>query len=182
MRAPCLHAAVHLNLHSARTHSCAAHTWWAHSAHRISRDTLGLPPAQCVNKHAVQAKAAAADPTATDAAPALAPFRRLKAEHLSALRYRAQDVLGGLTKAVAREARAKDLRLEILNSSRLQVRRTPALAVRSMRDVPCKRSPRFSGRTRGPRCAAACRASCVAGGMAVSRHAACAIGRCTLPR
>ena len=71
----------------------------------------------------MQAKAAAADPSAAAAAPALATFHRLKPEHLSTLRYRAQDVLAGLTKAVAREARAKDLRLEVLNSSRLQVRR-----------------------------------------------------------
>jgi ATP-dependent RNA helicase DDX56/DBP9 len=52
---------------------------------------------------------------------AISVFQRLKPVHLSTLRYRAQDVLRSLTKAVVREARAKDLKMEILNSTRLQV-------------------------------------------------------------
>lgn len=55
-----------------------------------------------------------------EAAGTLKDFQRLKPEAIQALRYRAEDVLRSLTKAVVREARAKDLKFEILNSSRLQ--------------------------------------------------------------
>jgi hypothetical protein len=72
--------------------------------------------------HGMQANSAPEQQVVKDDTPqAVAPFQRLKPTHLSMLRYRAQDVLRGLTKAVVREARAKDLKMEILNSTRLQV-------------------------------------------------------------
>lgn len=51
----------------------------------------------------------------------LQPFLRLKKESVQALRYRGEDVLKSLTKRAVREARARDLKLEILNCSKLQV-------------------------------------------------------------
>ena len=58
----------------------------------------------------------------TDVAPAIAPFKRLPPETLATLRYRATDVINSLTPAAVRKARAADLKQEILNSTRLQVR------------------------------------------------------------
>lgn len=52
----------------------------------------------------------------------LKPFAKLTKDAVQALRYRADDVQRSLTKTVIREARAKDLKMEMLNSSRLQVR------------------------------------------------------------
>lgn len=51
----------------------------------------------------------------------LQQFFRLKKESVEALRYRGEDVLKSLTKRAVREARARDLKLEILNCSKLQV-------------------------------------------------------------
>lgn len=52
----------------------------------------------------------------------LQQFLRLKKESVDALRYRGEDVLKSLTKKAVREARSRDLKLEILNCSKLQVR------------------------------------------------------------
>jgi hypothetical protein len=53
----------------------------------------------------------------------LQQFRRLKKEAVEALRYRGEDVLKSLTKRAVRDARGRDLKLEILNCSKLQVQR-----------------------------------------------------------
>ncbi len=45
----------------------------------------------------------------------LRPFGRLSRAQVEALRYRAEDVAGGITKTVVREARAKELKNELLN-------------------------------------------------------------------
>lgn len=50
----------------------------------------------------------------------LKPFDRLTPVAIEALRYRGEDISRGLTKTVIREARAKELRLELLNSERLK--------------------------------------------------------------
>ncbi|KAK9849492.1 hypothetical protein WJX84_000973 [Apatococcus fuscideae] len=50
----------------------------------------------------------------------LGPFSTLKPAALDALRYRAEDVARSLTKTVIQEARAKELRAELLNSKRLE--------------------------------------------------------------
>ncbi|KAK9802873.1 hypothetical protein WJX72_007990 [[Myrmecia] bisecta] len=47
-------------------------------------------------------------------------FARLTRASVEGLRYRAEDVARSLTKAVIKDARAKELRLELLNSQRLQ--------------------------------------------------------------
>eukprot|EP00884_Botryococcus_braunii_P010881 jgi/Botrbrau1/19795/Bobra.0124s0043.1 len=49
----------------------------------------------------------------------LRPFTKMERRSLEALRYRGEDILRSLNKKVVREARAKDLRLELLNSERL---------------------------------------------------------------
>jgi ATP-dependent RNA helicase DDX56/DBP9 len=51
---------------------------------------------------------------------AIAPFPLLTSTAVEALRYRTEDVMRGVTKLVVREARAKELRIEILNSERLK--------------------------------------------------------------
>ncbi|GLC37850.1 hypothetical protein PLESTB_001483000 [Pleodorina starrii] len=55
-----------------------------------------------------------------EAAAALRPFGRLSRAQVEALRYRGEDVAGGITKSVVREARAKELKNELLNSERLK--------------------------------------------------------------
>jgi hypothetical protein len=65
---------------------------------------------------------------AGDEKKGLQQFHRLKNEAVEALRYRGEDVLKSLTKRAVREARARDLKLEILNCSKLQVQlHCPAL-------------------------------------------------------
>ena len=49
-------------------------------------------------------------------APALKAFVRLTRAQLEALRYRGEDVGRSITKKVVKEARAKELKLELLNS------------------------------------------------------------------
>jgi ATP-dependent RNA helicase DDX56/DBP9 len=46
-------------------------------------------------------------------------FDRISTTAVESLRYRAEDVAKSITKSVIREARAKDLRAELLNSKRL---------------------------------------------------------------
>lgn len=60
-----------------------------------------------------------------EGASGLQPLRRLKPDSVNALRYRAEGVLRGLTKKAVQEARAQDLKLEVLNCSRLQVPELP---------------------------------------------------------
>ncbi|KAH7300616.1 hypothetical protein KP509_24G071500 [Ceratopteris richardii] len=48
------------------------------------------------------------------------PFPLLTKEAIESLRYRAEDVARGVTKVAIKEARAKELRLEILNSEKLK--------------------------------------------------------------
>ncbi|KAJ7514469.1 hypothetical protein O6H91_23G045200 [Diphasiastrum complanatum] len=50
----------------------------------------------------------------------LGPFPLLSGKAIESLRYRAEDVARGVTKIAVREARAKELRLEILNSDLLK--------------------------------------------------------------
>ncbi|DBA98784.1 TPA: hypothetical protein ACH3X1_014549 [Trebouxia sp. C0004] len=57
---------------------------------------------------------------ADDAACGLQPFRYLTKASVEALRYRGEDIARSITKAVVKEARAKELRLELLNSKRLK--------------------------------------------------------------
>lgn len=56
-----------------------------------------------------------------EAEEGLQQFHRLKKEGVEALRYRGEDVLKSLTKRAVRQARARDLKLEVLNCSKLQV-------------------------------------------------------------
>ena len=58
--------------------------------------------------------------TADDAACGLQPFHHLTKASVEALRYRGEDIARSITKAVVKEARAKELRLELLNSKRLK--------------------------------------------------------------
>ncbi|GLI58556.1 hypothetical protein VaNZ11_000303 [Volvox africanus] len=53
-------------------------------------------------------------------ADAFRPYDRLSNEQVEALRYRGEDVARGITKSVVREARAKELKNELLNSERLK--------------------------------------------------------------
>ncbi|KAL3136078.1 hypothetical protein ABBQ32_007103 [Trebouxia sp. C0010 RCD-2024] len=48
------------------------------------------------------------------------PFTHLTKAAVEALRYRAEDIARSITKSVVKEARAKELRLELLNSQRLK--------------------------------------------------------------
>ncbi|DBB15417.1 TPA: hypothetical protein ACH3X3_003648 [Trebouxia sp. C0006] len=57
---------------------------------------------------------------ADDAACGLQPFHYLTKASVEALRYRGEDIARSITKAVVKEARAKELRLELLNSKRLK--------------------------------------------------------------
>ncbi len=57
---------------------------------------------------------------ADDAACGLQPFHHLTKASVEALRYRGEDIARSITKAVVKEARAKELRLELLNSKRLK--------------------------------------------------------------
>ncbi|KAG0615507.1 hypothetical protein M758_5G047000 [Ceratodon purpureus] len=50
----------------------------------------------------------------------ISPFPLLSTTAVESLRYRAEDVMRGVTKVAVREARAKELRIEILNSERLK--------------------------------------------------------------
>lgn len=50
----------------------------------------------------------------------IVPFPLITKEAIESLRYRAEDVGRGVTKVAIREARAKELRMEILNSERLK--------------------------------------------------------------
>lgn len=50
----------------------------------------------------------------------IVPFPLITKEAIESLRYRAEDVARGVTKVAIKEARAKELRLEILNSERLK--------------------------------------------------------------
>lgn len=50
----------------------------------------------------------------------IVPFPSLTKEAVESLRYRAEDVARGVTKVAIKEARAKELRLEILNSEKLK--------------------------------------------------------------
>ncbi|KAL3682380.1 hypothetical protein R1sor_000402 [Riccia sorocarpa] len=50
----------------------------------------------------------------------ITPFPLLNKAAVESLRYRAEDVARGVTKIAVREARAKELRMEILNSDRLK--------------------------------------------------------------
>lgn len=50
----------------------------------------------------------------------IVPFPLITKEATESLRYRAEDVARGVTKVAIKEARAKELRLEILNSERLK--------------------------------------------------------------
>jgi ATP-dependent RNA helicase DDX56/DBP9 len=50
----------------------------------------------------------------------ITPFPLLSSNAVESLRYRAEDVVRGVTKVAIREARAKELRIEILNSERLK--------------------------------------------------------------
>lgn len=58
------------------------------------------------------------------AARGLGEFTRLSREQVEALRYRGEDVARSITKNVIKEARAKELRAELLNSDKLKVGRT----------------------------------------------------------
>jgi len=49
----------------------------------------------------------------------LRPFSRLTKSAMEALRYRAEDVGRTITKAAVREARARELQRELLNSEKL---------------------------------------------------------------
>uniref|UniRef100_A0A383WG42 RNA helicase n=1 Tax=Tetradesmus obliquus TaxID=3088 RepID=A0A383WG42_TETOB len=51
--------------------------------------------------------------------PALRPFSRLSRPSLEALRYRAEDVARTITRGAVREARARELQRELLNSEKL---------------------------------------------------------------
>jgi ATP-dependent RNA helicase DDX56/DBP9 len=53
------------------------------------------------------------------ACQALRPFTRLSRASLEALRYRAEDVGRTITKGAVREARARELQRELLNSEKL---------------------------------------------------------------
>lgn len=50
---------------------------------------------------------------------ALRPFSRLSRPSLEALRYRAEDVARTITRGAVREARARELQRELLNSEKL---------------------------------------------------------------
>jgi ATP-dependent RNA helicase DDX56/DBP9 len=50
----------------------------------------------------------------------LRPFKRLSKPSLEALRYRAEDVSRTITKGAVREARARELQRELLNSEKLE--------------------------------------------------------------
>lgn len=58
--------------------------------------------------------------TADEAAAGIQPFPGLTKAAVEALRYRGEDIARSITKAVVKEARAKELRLELLNSKRLK--------------------------------------------------------------
>ncbi|GIL46760.1 hypothetical protein Vafri_3662 [Volvox africanus] len=57
---------------------------------------------------------------AAAAADAFRPYGRLSKAQVEALRYRGEDVARGITKSVVREARAKELKNELLNSEHLK--------------------------------------------------------------
>jgi len=57
---------------------------------------------------------------ADDATCGLQPFHHLTKASVEALRYRGEDIARSISKAVVKEARAKELRLELLNSKRLK--------------------------------------------------------------
>ncbi|KAL2611149.1 hypothetical protein R1flu_022841 [Riccia fluitans] len=60
------------------------------------------------------------DPEKSAAQRTITPFPLLNKAAVESLRYRAEDVVRGVTKIAIREARAKELRMEILNSDRLK--------------------------------------------------------------
>mmetsp|Transcript_21210 Transcript_21210/g.63839 ORF Transcript_21210/g.63839 Transcript_21210/m.63839 type:complete len:639 (-) Transcript_21210:2475-4391(-) len=87
--------------------------------------TAQLAAALSDARPAVQGATTTADDSPADGGdggglqPALQPFTRLTPAAIEALRYRGEDIARSLTKAVVKEARAKELRLELLNSERL---------------------------------------------------------------
>jgi ATP-dependent RNA helicase DDX56/DBP9 len=68
-----------------------------------------------------EAAAARAAGTSTSGGPAggLQPHQRLTKAAVEGLRYRAEDVARSITRNVIKEARAKELKNELLNSQRL---------------------------------------------------------------
>jgi ATP-dependent RNA helicase DDX56/DBP9 len=78
-----------------------------------------LPFADHLERELAGGGAAPAADGAAAPAPVLRPFERITRAAVEGLRYRAEDVARSVTKSVVREARAKDLKAELLNSKRL---------------------------------------------------------------
>eukprot|EP00898_Chlorokybus_atmophyticus_P002015 jgi/Chlat1/2814/Chrsp187S00201 len=83
---------------------------------------------------------AAAAAVKTDA---LAPFPSLTSAAVDALRYRAEDTARAVTRAAVKEARAKELKLELLNSERLKTffEDHPADRALLLHDTPLSKHP-----------------------------------------
>lgn len=72
------------------------------------------------NENPQNAKKFESDAYIKDDTFTITPFERITSAAVEALRYRAEDVARSITKNVIREARAKDLKAEIMNSKKLR--------------------------------------------------------------
>ena len=88
-----------------------------------------------------------------EAGEGLAPFEGLERANVEALRYRGEDVARSLTRTVVKEARAKELRAELMNSARLAAHFEAGCLPRQLHILGQTRSKRpnlsFYRRTRG---------------------------------
>ncbi|KAL6753625.1 DEAD-domain-containing protein [Haematococcus lacustris] len=69
---------------------------------------------------AQQRRAKCAGAEATGLAAGLRPFQRLSSQQIESLRYRGEDIARSITKNVIKEARARDVKIELLNSAKLK--------------------------------------------------------------
>ena len=77
-----------------------------------------MSPAEEATLAEIDAELAASQEEPGGEQSVMTPFPPLAKEAVEALRYRAEDVARGITRHMIREARAKELRLEMLNSER----------------------------------------------------------------
>ncbi|KAJ9528986.1 hypothetical protein QJQ45_000556 [Haematococcus lacustris] len=69
---------------------------------------------------AQQRRTKCAGAEATGLAAGLRPFQRLSSQQIESLRYRGEDIARSITKNVIKEARARDVKIELLNSAKLK--------------------------------------------------------------
>lgn len=79
-----------------------------------------VPPEEEGLLKQIKAEVSGEDEGLSNSKAHISPFPILSTTAVESLRYRAEDVMRGVTKVAVREARAKELRIEILNSERLK--------------------------------------------------------------